>query len=52
MRLSKVIYRDSYIHMVVVAMQEQFGVQDLAQGHFNMQTRGIIPATSVNKMLP
>ena len=25
--------------------QEQFGVQCLAQGHFNMQTRGIEPST-------
>ena len=25
--------------------QEQFGVQYLAQGHFDMQTRGIKPAT-------
>ena len=27
------------------ARQEQFGVQYLAQGHFDMQTRGIKPAT-------
>ena len=27
------------------AYQEQLGVQYLAQGHFNMQTRGIEPAT-------
>ena len=27
------------------ARQEQFGVQYPAQGHFNVQTRGIEPAT-------
>ena len=34
--------------MVVAAMQgyqEQFGVQSLAQGHCDMQTRGIKPVT-------
>ena len=37
--------------MVAAAMQgadqqqDQFGVQYLAQGHFDMQTRGIEPAT-------
>ena len=44
----------TYIHtlMAVAAMQgadqhvsEQFGVQYLAQGHFDMQTRGMEPAT-------
>ena len=37
----------TYIHtlMAVAAHQEQFGVQYLAQGHLNMQTRGIKPAT-------
>ena len=38
--------------MVVAATQgadqhirSRFGVQDLAQGHFDLQTRGIEPAT-------
>ena len=51
--LSKATYSKSYKHtmMAVAAMQgadhqEQYGVQYLAQGHFNMQTRGIQPATS------
>ena len=33
------------------ALQEQFGVQYLAQGHFHMQTLGIEPRTSNNKAL-
>ena len=37
--------------MAVAAMQradqEQFGVQCLAQGHFDIQTRGTEPATCV-----
>ena len=49
--LSKATYSNSYIHSstdAVTAMQaheEQFGVQSLAQGHFDMQTRGNEPAT-------
>ena len=37
--------------MVVVAYLEQFGVQYLAQGHFDMQTRGTELLTFHNKML-
>ena len=41
----------TYIHTLMAvaemqsAHQEQFWVQYLAQGHFDMQTRGIKPAT-------
>ena len=33
------------------AHQEQFGVQYLAQGHFDMQARGIGPETFSNNMM-
>ena len=55
MLMSKVTYSNSYIHynlLVVAALQganlhikSSFGVQYLAKGYFDMQTRGIKPAT-------
>ena len=56
MRLSKATYSNSYVHSYTDGggryvrcrpeHQEQFGIQNLAQGHFNMQTRRIEPATN------
>ena len=53
--LSKETCSNSYIHSYTdgggcharcrPAHQEQFGVQYLAHGHFNMKTRGIEPLT-------
>ena len=43
--LSKATLRNSHIDYDRPAHQEQFGVSYLAQGHFDMQTKGIKPAT-------
>ena len=50
MLLSKATYSNSHVHSYTngggcrPAHQEQFGVHYLAQGHLDMQTRGIEPA--------
>ena len=47
--LSKVTVIHTYKHTAMQGAdhqdQEQFGVQYLAKGHFNMQTRGTEPVT-------
>ena len=52
MLLSKVTYTNTYIHTVMaVAGKVQFGVQYLAQGHFDMQLGESNQRSSDNKTL-
>ena len=50
--LSKATYSNSYIHSYTHTHQEQFGVQHLAQGHFDMQTRESNPDPQPPPLLP